>query len=158
MLAKVSYAAAFIAFAPGGLEAMALLAVALVGVGLLHLVPAVGVLGGATLERLYGAGPLSPELELLLRHRAVLFGVLGALLVAAAWRPTLRTAAVIAGLVSMLAFVWLAWPVQAQPTAIARVFGADVVGSVVLGLAVLAAARRGARHSVGSAPGRDRRT
>lgn len=106
--------------------------VAFVAVGLLHLYPAVGVLGAARLEALYGVPVASADLELLLRHRAVTFGLLGALLIAAAWHAPLRGVALIAGLVSMGAFVVLALPLGVHAPAIARVFWADVVGLLLL--------------------------
>ena len=55
--------------------------------GVIHLLPLPGALGAGALARLYGLEPAAladPNLALLLRHRAVLFGVVGALLVAAA--------------------------------------------------------------------------
>jgi hypothetical protein len=62
----------------------------------------------------------------------VLFGLLGALLIAAAFRPPLRTVAAIAGLVSMLTFAWLALPLAEHNAAIQRVFWIDIVASVLL--------------------------
>jgi hypothetical protein len=117
----------------------------LVAIGLLHLYPAVGVLGAARLESLYGVPVGSADLELLLRHRAATFGLLGALLLAAAWHPPLRALALVAGFVSMASFVALAWPVQAHGPAIAQVFWADVVGLALLAIAAVAmrAAARG---------------
>lgn len=117
---------------------------ALVAVGLLHLYPVIGVLGAARLEQLYGVPVGTADLELLLRHRAANFGLLGALLLAAAWHPPLRAVAVVAGLVSMGAFVVLAWPLQAHGPAVARVFWADVAGLVLLAGAAVAL-RAGAR-------------
>ena len=119
--------------------------VVLIAIGLLHLYPAAGVLGAARLESLYGVPVGSADLELLLRHRAVTFGLLGALLLAAAWHPPLRALALVAGFVSMASFVALAWPVQAHGSAIARVFWADVVGLALLAIAAVAmrAAARG---------------
>jgi hypothetical protein len=117
--------------------------IAFVAVALLHLYPAVGVLGAARLEALYGLPIATAELELLLRHRAVLFGLLGALLLAAAWHAPLRGVALVAGMVSMGSYVALALPLDAHGPAIARVFWADVIG-----IGVLAAA--GALRSGGS--------
>lgn len=109
---------------------------AYLAVGLLNLLPVVGVTGAARLESLYGVGVDSPDLELLLRHRALLLGLVGAVLAAAAWHPPLRATAAILGLVSMGTFVVLALPVGLQGPAIARVFWADVVGLAVLLAAV----------------------
>jgi hypothetical protein len=56
-------------------------------VGMIHLLPLAGVLGAARLEALYGVAVDGSDLEILLRHRAVLFGLLGAFLVVAALPP-----------------------------------------------------------------------
>ena len=69
-----------------------LIAVLLLVAGVIHLLPLVGVLGGERLNALYGIALDEPNLQILMRHRAVLFGLLGALLVAAAFNPALRSA------------------------------------------------------------------
>ena len=56
-------------------------------VGVIHLLPLSGVLGGARLVSLYGISIDDPNLEILMRHRAVLFGLLGAFLIYAAFKP-----------------------------------------------------------------------
>lgn len=101
-------------------------------VGLLHLAPAVGVAGGERLAALYGPVPDDPGLQLLLRHRAVLFGLLGVFLVAAAFRAEWHGVALGAAVVSVASFLWLAsasGPVNHQ---IARVVTADVAAMVAL--------------------------
>jgi hypothetical protein len=55
-------------------------------VAIIHLVPLIGVLGVAKLEALYGIPLPSNELAILMRHRAVLFGILGVFFVYAAIR------------------------------------------------------------------------
>lgn len=120
-----------------------LVGAAYAAVGLLHLYPALGVLGPRRLEALYGVPVNSPDLELLLRHRAVLFGLLGVLLLAAAWRPSLRGVAVVAGLVSMGSFVMLALPLGHHGPLLERVFRADAVGCAVLLAAAVADRGRG---------------
>jgi hypothetical protein len=59
------------------------LSVCLFVVGVIHLLPLAGVLGASRLSALYGIAVAEPNLERLLRHRAVLFGVLGGLCIAA---------------------------------------------------------------------------
>jgi hypothetical protein len=115
--------------------------IALIAVGLLHLYPAIGVLGAARLEALYGISVASADLELLLRHRAVTFGMLGALLLAAAWHPPLRPVALLAAIVSMGSFVLLALPLAGHGPAVARVFWADVAGLALLSVATAMQAR-----------------
>ena len=55
-----------------------IVSVMLVVVGLTHLLPLSGVLGAASLANLYGLQFNEANLEILMRYRAVLFGLLGA--------------------------------------------------------------------------------
>lgn len=98
----------------------------LVAAGLLHLLPVVGVLSRARLEAGYGVPVPGPELELLLRHRAVLFGLLGAALIGAAAIETWQRPAVWAGLVSTGSFVVLTLLVGVSEGPLVRVAYADV--------------------------------
>jgi hypothetical protein len=100
--------------------------------GLVNFVPVLGVLGADRLEALYGQQFAGPDILLLLQHRAVLFGVLGALLMVAAFRSQLRGVATTAGLVSMISYVLLALPLSNHSAAIQRVFWADVICIVLL--------------------------
>lgn len=117
----------------------------LVVVGVIHLLPAAGVLGQAQLARLYGLMIDDPNLLVLMRHRAVLFGLLGLLLMAAAWRPELRGPAYAAGVVSAASFVAIAWAVGGYNALIGRVVLADVVA--VACLLAAAAIDYGARRA-----------
>jgi hypothetical protein len=62
----------------------------------------------------------------------VLFGLLGALLVAAAFRPELRTIALIMGLASTVSFLVIAWSVGSYNPQVARVVAADIVAVALL--------------------------
>ena len=108
----------------------------LLACGLIHLLPVAGVLGGQWLDKLYGVTVKAPDLLILMRHRAILFGLIGAALIAAAMVPGLRIIAAIFGLISMLAFVWLAFGVETSAQ-IRRVVWIDVVLSVLLGVALV---------------------
>lgn len=113
-------------------------ALLLVAVGIIHLLPAVGVLGQAQLARLYGLMIDDPDLLVLMRHRAVMFGLLGLLLFAAAWRPELRVPAYVAGLVSAASFVGIAWSVGGYNALIGRVVMADIIAvACLLGAAAI---------------------
>lgn len=105
--------------------------------GVIHLLPLPGLLGAGRLRRLYGIAVDDPNLAILLQHRAVLFGLLGILLIAAAFRPELRAVALIAGLASTLSFLAIAWGVGGYGPQMARVIAADIVAVLAL-LAVAA--------------------
>lgn len=111
------------------------LAIALVIAGLIHLIPGVGVLSADRLAALYGTRLESPDLILLMRHRAVLFALVGALLLAAAFVPHLRPAAIAIGMVSMLGFLVLFALSGDVGPEVRRVFWVDVGAAVLLGLA-----------------------
>ena len=112
--------------------------VSLIIVGIIHLLPLSGVLGAARLQALYGLPIDDPNLAILMRHRAVLFGLLGLFLVYAAFRPPLQILAVIAGFVSVVSFLWLAWATGNYNDQVSRVFTADVVALACLVIAAFA--------------------
>ena len=110
----------------------------LVVVGVIHLLPLFGVLGSERLATLYGLSFGEPNLAILMRHRAVLFGLLGLFFIFAAFRPPFQTVAFIAGFVSVVSFLWLAWSVGGYNAQVARVFMADIVALVCLIIGVAA--------------------
>ncbi|PPE73422.1 phosphopantetheine adenylyltransferase [Solimonas fluminis] len=114
----------------------ALLGFSLVAAGVLHLLPLAGLLSAARLEALYGIPVREPSLELLLRHRALLFGLLGALLIAGALRSELRAAAIIAALVSMGGFLLLAAQSAELAAPLRRVALADLIATLLLLIAL----------------------
>lgn len=128
-----------------------IVAVILIAVGLLHLYPAVGVFGPGRLQALYDIGSSDADTLLLLRHRAVLFALLGTAMIAGGVHAPWRWPALIAGLVSTLSFVVLAFPLSDNSSAVTRVFWSDVVASAALILAVLLAIRYRSPRAAASA-------
>ena len=110
----------------------------LIVVGIIHLLPLSGVLGSEQLAALYGLSFNEPNLAILMRHRAVLFGLIGLLFLFAAFRPSFQTVAFIAGFVSVVSFLWLAWSVGDYNAQVARVFMADIVALACLIIGVTA--------------------
>lgn len=110
----------------------------LVVVGVIHMLPLPGVLGSERLAALYGLSFSEPSLSILMRHRAVLFGLLGLFLLFAAFRPAFQTVAFIAGFVSVVSFLLLAWSVGSYNAQVARVFMADIVALACLIIGVTA--------------------
>ena len=106
--------------------------VTLVIVAIIHLLPLSGVLGSDRLATLYGLSFNEPNLAILMRHRAVLFGLLGLFLLLAAFRPELQLLAFAAAFASVLSFLWLAWSTGNYNAQLGRVFTADVVALACL--------------------------
>lgn len=101
-------------------------------VGLINLMPVAGVASAARLQALYGVAVADANLLNLMRHRAVLLGIVGGLLGAAALHPPLRPVGFAVGLISMLSFVLVAWGVGSYNAELRRVLLVDVVASVLL--------------------------
>lgn len=101
-------------------------------VAVIHLLPVSGVLGAKRLAALYGISFDDPNLAILMRHRAVLFGLLGAFLAAAAFRPALQPAGFIAGFVSVVSYPYLAWSTGSFNANLRRVLVADLVALACL--------------------------
>ena len=113
------------------------ISICLLVAGVIHILPISGLFGASRLEALYGIAIQDPNLLILMRHRAVLFLLLGLFIVAAIFIPAIQLAAIIAGLVSAVLFIVLAKSVGDYNSAIAKVVLADWVAIAALVLALL---------------------
>lgn len=109
--------------------------IVLVLVAAIHALPVAGVLGAGKLAQLYGVTVHDPNLELLLRHRAVLFGLLAALMGYSAFRPELHRVGLLAGLASTVSFLVLSYPVGTLSPGLITVVRADWFATILLILA-----------------------
>lgn len=112
-------------------------------VALIHALPLAGVLGAGKLSSLYGIPVQDPNLEILMRHRAVLFGLLAAFLAYAAFHRPLHSLALLAGGVSVASFLVLAVVVGGYNPALATVVKVDAVAAVLLTAGALVHLRKG---------------
>jgi hypothetical protein len=124
---------------PGGLPLQKIISVLLTVVAVIHLLPLAGVLGPAKLRQLYGLPFDEPNLLVLMQHRAVLFGLLGVFLLVSAFRPVWTVPALVAGFVSVISFLVLAYAAGSVNPQLARVVIADwaALGSLVLATALV---------------------
>ena len=106
--------------------------VALLITALIHALPLLGLTGGARLANLYGIADMDASLEILLRHRAVLFGLLAAFLVYAAFNRELHAVALVGASISVLSFLALALTTGGYNPAVATVVKVDMVAVVAL--------------------------
>ncbi len=111
-------------------------------VAVIHLLPLSGLASAARVASLYAVDVSENNLEILMRHRAVLFGILSGFFAYAAFTPVLQPAAFVAAGVSIASFFWLCWSVGEYNSAIRKVLIADVIAGVsLLGAAILYAAK-----------------
>ncbi len=101
-------------------------------VAAIHALPLIGALSAARVAALYGITVQDPNLEILLRHRAVLFGLLAAFLAYAALHRPLHGLALVAGWLSVAAFITLAVSVGGYNHALSVVVKADILAAFAL--------------------------
>ena len=106
-------------------------------VGVINLLPVVGLFSVAQMEAAYGVSINTPELELLLRHRALLFGLIGMLVLFSLYKTQLQAAAMLISGISMIGFMVLAWPTETLSEPLHTIFWADVVGVCCLLAAII---------------------
>jgi hypothetical protein len=110
----------------------------LVVIAIIHLMPLAGVLGAERLASLYGLSFDDPNLAILMRHRAVMFGILGVFFLFAAIRPAVQVLAFVVAFASIVSFLWLAWSTGGYNARVGRVVTADIVALVCLAIAIVA--------------------
>ncbi len=119
-----------------------IISILFVAIGLLNLYPVVGVISADQLTSLYGISIGSADLETLMRHRAVMLGLIGSLLLLAAFRSSIQILAASIGLVSMSSFVILAYLAGDIGADINNVVVADIVGSIAAALVLVLAVKQ----------------
>lgn len=118
----------------------------LITIAIIHLLPIAGFGGASQLESLYGVSVNSADLELLMRHRAVLFGILGSVFAYAAFVPKYQNLAFVMTAISLLSFFYLFLETGTANAAISRVAMVDVLALICLLLAVVL--RFSGKHSL----------
>ncbi len=106
-------------------------------VAVIHIIPIMGFMGVARLETLYGIPITSKDMEILMRHRAVLFGILGVFFAYAAFTPSLQPLAFIAATATLAPFFYLAFSIGGYNQAINKIVIGDVVAAISLVIAVV---------------------
>ncbi len=109
----------------------------LAATGLMNLYPLIGVISSDQLTSLYGIDINTPDLETLMRHRAVMLGLIGGFMVLSAFRSSLRMIAASMGLISMSSFVVLAYLSGEVGAKVNNVVVADIVGSIAIAVVLV---------------------
>ena len=104
---------------------------------LINLAPAVGALSGPQVSRLYAVQVDDPNLEILLRHRAVMFGAIGGVMLAGATQAEWFWLAVVVGVVSMAGYAVIAAQVGGSNAALRFVYRMDLIGLGCVGAAAI---------------------
>ena len=98
---------------------------------LINLAPMISAVMPSKLQTLYGISPDNLELTTLLQHRALLLGLVGLALAAAAHTPHLRSAALIGGVISMGSFIVFAVARGQMSGPLGKIAMVDVIGLIL---------------------------
>ena len=104
----------------------------LIIVAIIHIIPISGFAGTSRLEALYGVPIAGADIEILMRHRAVLFGILGIFFAYAAFTPSLQPLAFIAAFATIASFFYLAFSVGDYNADIRKIVIGDIVAAIAL--------------------------
>jgi hypothetical protein len=118
---------------------------ALIVAGLIHFLPVTGVIGADRLTSMYAMPFADPSLLILMRHRAVMLGLLGGFVLYGAFRPAMQVPAMLLGTLSLASIVGLAWSTGGYNQALSRVVLADSIAVLcfLLAAALYTAGPRG---------------
>jgi hypothetical protein len=109
----------------------------LVVVGLINFAPVIAVISAQKLESAYSVAIAGNDLAILMRHRALLFGILGAFIFYAAFNPFYQPLAMLMGGVSMVGFALLVLTTGDYNEAVGKVLLIDIIGIMFLLAAVV---------------------
>lgn len=105
--------------------------------GIIHILPLMGIHGPAMLKSLYDLDFSDINLLILMKHRAVLFGLLGFFMVYAAFDPYLQRLAIVAGFLSAASFIVIAKTTGPYSPAIRKIIHGDWIAIFCLLIAAV---------------------
>ena len=114
-----------------------LITVCLVIVGLINFVPVLAIISVQQLEEAYSISLLSNDLIILMKHRALLFGILGGYILYSAFIRIHQGPAILMAAISMVGFVVILHYVGDYNESLNKVLIFDYVGLIFLALAVV---------------------
>ncbi|MEX0299055.1 MAG: phosphopantetheine adenylyltransferase [Kordiimonas sp.] len=101
-------------------------------VGAINFAPILGVLGPSSLERLYSVNGFTPDVLMLLRHRAILLAIVGGFLLVSALRVSYRTPASVCAYVSMTSYILIFGASDVENQALIKIYQIDTVAIALL--------------------------
>ena len=105
--------------------------------GLINFLPVIGVLSSDQINGLYGLEIDNRDLMILLRHRALLFGIIGGFVIYPAFKRHYQLASILMMLVSMLGFLFILHIEGSSNYALAKIALIDVIGIVLALIALM---------------------
>ena len=102
---------------------------------IINFLPVVSAILPSKMQDLYGISPDNADMMTLLQHRALLLGIVGLALAAAAHMPALRWPALIGGVLSMGSFVLFALARGQMSGPLGKIAYVDILGLIFAAIA-----------------------
>lgn len=112
-----------------------IICVLLILVGIINFLPLMGLLSVDRLQALYGISATEPNVQILMRHRAILFGLVGGFIIYAAFNPGFQPIAMIMAFISMAGYIVLCLQIGGFNELLRKILWVDVVGLLLLAAA-----------------------
>lgn len=104
-------------------------------VGVINFLPIIGVLSAAKLSSAYSVDLVGNDIIILMRHRALLFGIVGGFVLFSVFRPAYQSVAMVMAAISMVGFLYFVWAAGEYNDSIFRIAMIDLIGIACLVLA-----------------------
>lgn len=105
-------------------------------VGLINFLPIIGIVSLDKINQSYGLSLEDNNLAILLRHRALLFGLIGGFIFYSLFNPQHQVVAITLATVSMLGYLYFFWSIGEANAALLKVAYVDIIGVVILFIAI----------------------
>lgn len=105
-------------------------------VALINFAPILGVVSVEKINQAYDLNVGDNNLAILLRHRALLFGILGGFLFYSLFNPSHQTAAIVLVAISMFGYLYFIYSIGNANAALMKVAYIDIVAIVLLLIAL----------------------
>lgn len=106
-------------------------------VGVINFLPAFALVSLEQVNHSYGLSVTDSNLAILLRHRALLFGVLGGFVLFSVFKPQYQATAMVMAMISMLGYLGVLLLVGDANQELLTIAKIDIVGIVLLCIAAL---------------------
>jgi hypothetical protein len=111
------------------------ISILLIIVGVINFLPVIGVLSAEKLHGAYSVELMGNDIIILMRHRALLFGLVGGFILYSVFKPSYQSAAMVMAAISMLGFLYFVWAAGDYNASIAKIAIIDLAGIVCLVIA-----------------------
>jgi len=106
-------------------------------IGVINFLPAIGLVSVDKINQAYGLRVTDRDLAILLRHRALLFGLIGGFVIYSVFKPQFQVAAIVLAAISMLGYLFFFWSEGNSNSALLKVAQIDMIGVVLLSIAII---------------------